>query len=145
MGQYDDRDYAVGKGKPPAEYRFKKGQSGNPRGPRHKQKAKEATLEVLAYEAVNEMMSAIIGGREQRLPKKQAIIFAVVRDALTGTPAQRLKALKALQDIGAFDRTVEDHRLTPEMEAKRAEEFINQLIAEAKRDEEMKHLFADYD
>ena len=30
------RDYAVGRGKPPVHTRFKKGQSGNPRGPRPK-------------------------------------------------------------------------------------------------------------
>ena len=65
MGHYDDRDYAVGKGKPPAEHRFQKGKSGNPRGPSHKKKARDATLEVLAHEAVNEMISATIGGREQ--------------------------------------------------------------------------------
>jgi Family of unknown function (DUF5681) len=30
------RDYAVGRGKPPIHTRFKKGQSGDPRGPRPK-------------------------------------------------------------------------------------------------------------
>jgi Family of unknown function (DUF5681) len=30
------RDYEVGRGKPPVHTRFKKGQSGNPRGPRLK-------------------------------------------------------------------------------------------------------------
>jgi len=144
MGQYDDRDYAVGKGKPPAEYRFKKGQSGNPQGPRHKKKARNATLEVLAHEAVNEMISATIGGRERRLPKKQAIIVSVVNDALAGTPAQRVRALKFLKEIGAFDTTIEDHRLTPEMEHERLAQVVNELAEECKRDEEMKHLFADY-
>lgn len=144
MGQYDDRDYPVGKGKPPGEHQFKPGQSGNPRGPRHKKKAKEATLEVLAHEAVNEMVSVFIGGRERRLPKKQAIVIGVVNDALAGTPAQRLKALKALHEIGAFDKTVEDHRLTPEIEHKRAAELIAALIEEGKRDEKTQHLFAEY-
>ena len=32
----DKRDYEVGRGKPPVHTRFKKGQSGNPRGPRPK-------------------------------------------------------------------------------------------------------------
>ena len=32
----DNRDYEVGRGKPPVHTRFKKGQSGNPRGPRPK-------------------------------------------------------------------------------------------------------------
>ncbi len=144
MGQYDDRDYPVGKGKPPAEHQFKKGQSGNPRGPRHRKKAKEATLEVLAHEAVNEMVSVFINGRERRLPKKQAIVVGVVNDGLTGTPAQRLKALKALREIGAFDRTVEDHRLTPEMEQERAIALLNLFREEGMRDEEMRHHFAQY-
>jgi hypothetical protein len=145
MGQYDDRDYAVGKGKPPAEHQFKKGQSGNPRGPRHRKKAKDATLEVLAYEAVNELVTVVIAGRERRLPKKQAIVVGVVNDALTGTPAQRLKAMKALKEIGAFDRTVEDQRLTPEMQEERAAQFINALIEEGKRDEAMRHHFVEYE
>ena len=33
------RDYEVGRGKPPVPTRFKKGQSGNPRGPRPKKPA----------------------------------------------------------------------------------------------------------
>ena len=145
MGQYDDRDYAVGKGKPPAAHRFKKGQSGNPRGPRHKKKAKEATLEVLAYEAVNEMVSVFVGGRECRLPKKQAIVIGVVNDALTGTPAQRLKALNALREVGAFNTAVDDRRMTPEMQQERVIEVLNELIEEAKRDEELRHMFDDYE
>lgn len=144
MGYYDDRDYAVGKGKPPAEHQFKKGKSGNPRGPSHKNKARDATLEVLAHEAVNEMVSVFINGRERRLPKKQAIVLGVVNDALTGTPAQRLKALKALKDIGAFDRTVEDQRLTPEKEEERAIALLNILREEGEREEEMRHQFAEY-
>jgi hypothetical protein len=145
MGRYDDRGYAVGKGKPPTEHQFKKGQSGNPKGPSHKKKAKDATLEVLAHEAVNEQVTVVIAGRERRLPKKQAIIVGVVNDALTGTPAQRLRAMKALMEIGAFDQTVEDQRLTPEMQEERARQLIDMLIEEGKRDEATRHLFAHYD
>ncbi|KQN24025.1 hypothetical protein ASF00_17635 [Sphingomonas sp. Leaf34] len=144
MGHYDDRDYAVGKGKPPVEHQFKKGKSGNPTGPSHKKKARDATLEVLAHEAVNEMVSVLINGRERRLPKKQAIVLGIVNDGLAGTPAQRLKALKALKDIGAFVRTIEDHRLTPEMEQERAIALLNLLREEGMRDEEMRHHFAEY-
>jgi hypothetical protein len=145
VGQYDNRDYVVGKGKPPAEHQFKKGRSGNPKGPCHKKKAKDATLEVLAYEAVNDLVTVVIAGREQRLPKKQAIVLGVVNDALTGTPAQRLKAMKALYEIGAFNRAVEDQRLTPEMQEERASQLINALIEEGKRDEATRHLFAHYE
>ncbi|MCC2980795.1 DUF5681 domain-containing protein [Sphingomonas sp. IC4-52] len=145
MGQYDDRDYKVGKGKPPIEHRFKKGRSGNPKGPRHKKKAKDATLEVLAFEAVNEMVTVVIAGRERRITKKQAILLGVVNDALTGTPAQRLKAVKELREIGAFAPTVEDQRLTPEMRDERARQFIDRLIEAGKRTESMQELFKDYE
>lgn len=144
MGQYDDRDYIVGKGKPPIEHRFKPGRSGNPKGPRHKKKAKDATLDVLAFEAVNEMVTVVIAGRERRIPKKQAILVGVVNDALTGTAAQRLKAMKALNEIGAFAPTVEDQRLTPEMREERVRQFIDQLIEEGKRSEATRELFKDY-
>lgn len=144
MGRYDDRPYEVGNGKPPAQHRFKKGQSGNPRGPRHKKKARDATLEVLAHDAVNELVTVFVGGRERRLPKKQAIVVGVVNDALTGTPAQRLKAVEALRKIGAFDQTVEDRRITPEMQAECAQQLIAHLIEEGKRDESTRHLFAEY-
>jgi len=145
MGKYDDREYAVGKGKPPVAHQFKKGESGNPRGPRHRKKAKDATLERLAFEAVNEPITVSIAGRERRLPKKQAMIMALVNDALTGTATQRLKAVKALHEFRAFDLAVEDHRLTPEEEYERSVALLNAFIEEGKKDEEMKHLFADYD
>jgi hypothetical protein len=144
MSDYTYAPYEVGKGKPPREHQFKKGQSGNPKGRRHKKNARGATLEVLAFEAVNEMVPVVIRGREVRLPKKQAIVLGVVNDALTGTPAQRLKAMQALHEIGAFKAAVEDERMTPEMREEAANNLIAVLIEEGKRDAEMRHLFAHY-
>jgi len=43
-----ERDYEIGYGKPPAGRRFRKGQSGNPRGPRSK------NLSALLVAALNE-------------------------------------------------------------------------------------------
>ena len=45
------RDYEAGRGKPPARSRFKKGQSGNTRGPRSK------NLPALLVEALKERWS----------------------------------------------------------------------------------------
>ena len=50
------RDYQVGRGKPPVHSRFKKGQSGNPRGPRPK------SLPALLVDALNEKVVATIDG-----------------------------------------------------------------------------------
>jgi hypothetical protein len=35
-GEFEEGEYKVGRGKPPLHSRFKKGHSGNPRGPRPK-------------------------------------------------------------------------------------------------------------
>src|SRR5271169_1848353 len=50
------RDYDVVRGKPPVHSRFKKGQSGNPRGPRPK------SLPALLVDALNEKVVATIDG-----------------------------------------------------------------------------------
>jgi len=56
------RDYEVGRGKPPVHTRFKKGQSGNPRGPRPK------NLPALLVEALNEKVVVTIDGERARSP-----------------------------------------------------------------------------
>jgi hypothetical protein len=55
------RDYAVGRGKPPVHTRFKKGQSGNPRGPDPK------NLPALLIEALDEPVMATIDGEQRSI------------------------------------------------------------------------------
>jgi hypothetical protein len=62
------RDYAVGRGKPPVHTRFKKGQSGNPRGPRPK------NLPALLIEALNEPVMATIDGEQREITKREAVV-----------------------------------------------------------------------
>jgi hypothetical protein len=56
------RDYEVGRGKPPVHTRFKKGQSGNPRGPRPK------NLPALLVEALNEKVTVTSMASAARSP-----------------------------------------------------------------------------
>ena len=56
------RDYQVGRGKPSVDSRFKKGQSGDPRGPRRK------NLPALLVDALNEKVVATIYGQPARSP-----------------------------------------------------------------------------
>ena len=53
------RDYEIGRGKPPVHSRFKKGQLGNPRGPRPK------NLPALPIEALNEWLVVTIDGERR--------------------------------------------------------------------------------
>ena len=60
----DKRDYEVGRGKPPVHTRFKKGQSGNPRGPRPK------NLPALLLDALNEKVVVTIDGERREITKR---------------------------------------------------------------------------
>jgi hypothetical protein len=83
------RDYAVGRGKPPEHTRFKKGQSGNPRGPRPK------NLPALLIEALNEPVMATIDGEQREITKREAVVTQLVNKSA----AADLPAIKMLVDM----------------------------------------------
>ena len=66
------RDYEVGRGKPPVHTRFKKGQSGNPRGPRPK------NLPALLVEGLNEKVVVTIDGERREITKREAVAKQLV-------------------------------------------------------------------
>src|SRR3974377_871978 len=80
------RDYAVGRGKPPVQTRFKKGQSGNPRGPRQK------NLPALLVEALNEKVVATIDGERREITKREAVATQLVNKS-TGADLRATKML----------------------------------------------------
>ena len=83
------RDYEVGRGKPPVHTRFKKGQSGNPRGPRPK------NLPALLIEALNEPVTATIDGERREITKREAVVTQLVNKSA----AADQRATKMLVDI----------------------------------------------
>src|SRR6516225_4303171 len=83
------RDYEVGRGKPPVHTRFKKGQSGNPRGPRPK------NLPALLIEALNEPVMATIDGEQREITKREAVITQLVNKSA----AADLRATKMLVEM----------------------------------------------
>jgi len=66
------RDYEVGRGNPPKHTRFKKGQSGSPRGPRRK------NLSALLAAALNQPVYATIDGKRRKITKREAIVTQMV-------------------------------------------------------------------
>lgn len=73
-------DYAVGYGKPPQDTRFKKGQSGNPKG-----RPKGATsFAEAAMRELDTMVTVREDGRPVRLRKRDFIIKQITGQALKG-------------------------------------------------------------
>jgi len=86
-----DGDYKVGRGRPPLHTRFKKGHSGNPRGPRPRPK----NLPALLVAALNEPFVVTANGEPRRITKREAVIAQLV-DKSAGAD---LRATKMLIDM----------------------------------------------
>jgi hypothetical protein len=91
MPRDQKRDYEVGYGKPPRHTRFKKGQSGNPRGRPKGSK----NLPTLLTEALNEAVVVAENGRRRKITMRQAIIKQLVKRSATAD----LRAMKILLDM----------------------------------------------
>jgi uncharacterized protein DUF5681 len=90
MSPDNERDYEVGYGKPPRHTRFKKGQSGNPRG----RPSGSKNLKTLLNEALNERVVVTEEGGRRNITKREAIVTQLVNRSATAD----LRALKILLD-----------------------------------------------
>ena len=80
-------DYEVGYGKPPRHTRFKKGQSGNPRG----RPSGSKNLATVLSEALNELVIVAENGGRRKITKRKAIVTQLVnRSASADLPALKL-------------------------------------------------------
>src|SRR5260370_31225451 len=75
----NQRDYEVGYRKPPGHTRFKKGQSGNPKG----RPAGAKNLSTLLSEALNEPVVVTENGGQRQITKRAAIIKQPTHQAAT--------------------------------------------------------------
>jgi hypothetical protein len=82
----NQRDYEAGRGKPPVRSRFKKGQSGNPRGSRPK------NLPALLVEALDEPVVVTIDGERREITKREAVVTQLVNKS-TGADLHATKML----------------------------------------------------
>lgn len=75
-----ERQYIVGKGKPPEHTRFQKGQSGNPTGRRKGSKNVATLLE----QVLNERVVVTENGKRKRITKLQAMLKQLANQAASG-------------------------------------------------------------
>jgi hypothetical protein len=77
------REYAATYRKPPLHTRFKRGQSGNPRGRPKK------SLPALLLAALNERVFVTIDGRRRKITKREVIVTQMVNNAAGADPRPR--------------------------------------------------------
>jgi hypothetical protein len=132
-----NEEYRVGPGRPPKEFQFKPGQSGNPKGAKRKTKSIAPDLKALLERALNEKVKFGRREREQTITKAAAGIAKLVnqfaggeryarRDliALAGKLGVDLTAgqSEAIEKVLATTFTADDQALV--------DDYIQRLLAE---------------
>ena len=127
---YPDREYRVGRGKPPLHTRFRKGQSGNPRGPRSK------NLPALLVAALDEPVVVTTEGETRRITKREAVVAQLV-DKSAGADLRATKMLiDVLQDIEKRAGAAPPPEVSPFTAAD--EEVVENLLARLRRAESLR-------
>ena len=129
--------YKVGRGRPPLHTRFKKGQSGNPRGPRPRPK----NLPALLAAALNEPVAVSADGDPPQMTKREAVIAQLV-DMSAGADLRAMKMLiDMLMDIEERAGKAPPTKASPLAPAD--EEVVENLLARLRRAESAKIHHAD--
>src|SRR5947199_7418596 len=95
-----DQEYRVGPGRPPKEYQFKPGQSGNPKGARRKRTSMVPDLKTLLETALSGKVSLVKGERELDLSKAAAGIAQLVDAFAQGDRHARRDLIDLAQRLG---------------------------------------------
>jgi hypothetical protein len=105
-GRTNNDNYDVGYKKPPQSTRFKKGQSGNPKGGQKKQRIED--IRILLDEILAEPVQIRDAGRERTISKMEAMFYAQRTNALKGSRVATRALFRLAQKAGLFTR-VEPH------------------------------------
>jgi hypothetical protein len=95
-----DQEYRVGPGRPPKEYQFKPGQSGNPKGARRKPKSIAPDLKALFERALSGKVTLRQGEQEKIITKAAAGIEQLV-NMPKATATRGATSSRWLQDLGS--------------------------------------------
>src|SRR4051812_10472457 len=82
----------AGYGKPPKHFRFKPGQSGNPKG----RPKGRIPLARLLEKHLDAKMTVTIGGQQKTITRREALVIGFVGDALKGKDKVRKQVLDLL-------------------------------------------------
>ena len=104
------REYAANYRKPPLHTRFKKGQSGNPRGRPKK------NLTALLVAALNEPVFVTIDGERRKITKREAVITQLVNESAGANLRATKMLIDMMKDIEKktdAEPPLEPHRFAP--------------------------------
>jgi hypothetical protein len=95
-----DQEYRVGPGRPPKEYQFKPGQSGNPKGARRKPRSIAPDLKALFERALSAKVTLRQGEQEKIITKAAAGIEQLVNQFAKGDRYARRDLLALAARLG---------------------------------------------
>ena len=90
------KPYTVGYGKPPAHTRFRKGESGNPKGKKKGRKSLRAVVEKVFQEKV----SVRTARGTRKVTKLDALVQKLMNDALTGDAKAVVHIVRLAKEAG---------------------------------------------
>jgi Family of unknown function (DUF5681) len=95
-----EQEYRIGLGRPPKEYQFKPGQSGNPKGARRKPKSIAPDLKALFERALSGKVTLRQGEQEKIITKAAAGIEQLVNQFAKGDRHARRDLLALAERLG---------------------------------------------
>ena len=98
--QQSGEEYRVGPGRPPKEYRFKPGQSGNPKGAKRKTPSIAPDLKALVERALNAKIKLRRGERDKIVTKAAAGTEELVDQFAKGDPRGRRDLILLCKTLG---------------------------------------------
>jgi len=122
-----EQDYKVGPGRPPKEYRFKPGQSGNPKGLKRKPKPMAPDLKAALERALREPIKLKQGERERTMTMAEAGIKQLVAQFVKGNHQAR-RDLIVLADKLGIDLMAGQQQALQEAVAANHEAILNAYV-----------------
>lgn len=102
-----DDDGGVGYKQPPHHSRFRKGQSGNPRG-----RPRGTGVRSAAEKVLDRMVTATVDGERRRVPLTEALVLQMAQKALGGDHRASRELLRIADQIAAAKPQPEDDKTT---------------------------------